>query len=116
MDVKIENGGIVRDAAGKEVTVSGFDETVQRVRTVCSLRKGSFRYQRRMGVDTTALTNDERFTKRLELRFREAIVAIPDVDVEVLSATAANDRLTARLWVTSGEHSTETEVTLYGSI
>lgn len=86
MDVKIKDKDIFTLDNGDTVYIRGNDEIKQRVKFACTVKKGSFIYDRNFGagysIDVFSC-DDSR--DKLELLFNEAIVGIEDAYVNVNS-------------------------------
>lgn len=70
---------------GTLARVFGIDEAAQRVMIACCVRKGSFLYDRNLGVDLCGLNREEPgFERTLGMRLSEAAFSVPDTAVSVL--------------------------------
>ena len=115
MDLRIKDGDIFVNSAGKTEYISGPAEAVQRTALVASAAKGAFIYDRGFGTDFGGLSPDDAMLKeKLDMRVREAVADIADTDARVLSVD--RDPLIAALSVTCGSTTTVTEVELDGNL
>ncbi len=115
MDVRITDGDIVPNDNGDYAYISGLDEAVQRVRMVVLTDKGSFLYDRNLGVNYDAFSpNDEDAAAKLDMLVKEAAVDIGGVETEVLSYDAQN--AVAAVKVTYNGRSAVTEVNISGNL
>lgn len=116
MDIKIENNDIQIQPNGNTVYINGFDEIVQRVKIACTVKKGSFIYDRELGVDRGKKNMSDMSTQQLEMLFREACINIPYTSLEVVSVDSTDDKTTATIKITCGTQSVTTEVTVNGQL
>ena len=113
MDAKIENGDIALKPDGEYVTVSGIEEAVQRVRIAALTNRGSFCYDRSLGVDYDAFSAGESDpVGRLDMLIKEGCAAIAGVDVEVTAYDAQTSTVSVR--VTYNGRTAVTEVDISG--
>lgn len=117
MDVRLTKNNVYRDDSGSYVYIYGLEELCQRVRIACSIPRGSFVYNRELGIDLTDLTPDrETLADRLDMRVKEACVNIPDASVRVESVTRSGSEFSAVISVSDGTQTTTTEVTYNGIV
>lgn len=115
MDAKISGGDIALKLNGDFDTVSGLDEAVQRVRMVASTGRGSFPYNRLLGVDYDAfLPAEQNPAAKLDMLIKEGIADVGGVDAEVISYDAENNSVSIK--VTYRGRSAVTEVDISGII
>ncbi len=113
-DIKIENGDIAVYPNGYPKTVSGFDEIIQLIEIVSSVQKGSFAYDRSLGLfKTTPDFESENIISTLESLINEALVC-SDIYVTVKSLREDNGVYHASISVSDGFREKETEVKIYG--
>lgn len=114
MDVKIENGDIALMTNGDYKMIGDLDEAVQRVRMVMLTDRGTFVFDRTLGVDYDAFSPEEDDPAgKLDMLVKEAAADI-DADVEVLSYDAQN--AAAQVKVTYHGRTVVTEVDISGNI
>jgi len=115
MDVRITGGDIAILSDGDYASISGLDEAVQRVCMTMLTERGSFPYDRSLGVDYGAFGEDyDAPAARLDMLLKEAIADVGGVEAEVLSFTEASS--IARIKVTYHGSSAVTEVDISGLI
>lgn len=115
MDAKIKDGDIMLRANGDYAAVSELDEAIQRVRTVALTDRGSFIYDRSLGVDYDAFSSDDEDpAAKLDMLFKEAAAGIGGVEIEVLSYDPAS--ATVAIKVNYHGKSAVTEVDISGNI
>lgn len=111
MDIKLENGDFSVSANGDIKTVDGVDEILQRVKICCSIKKGSFLYDKELGVDyENADISSQRGLKQLEMLLNEAVIDISGVRVEITKAENQSDKIKLRLKISYKGNKYETEV------
>lgn len=115
MDVKITGGDIVLDSCGSYVYISGLDEAVQQVRMIALTSRGSFLYDRSLGMEYDAFSGEETDpVGKLDMLLKEAAAGLSGVDTEVLSYDPETDIMTIK--VTYYGRSAVTEVDISGNI
>ena len=115
-DIKVENGDIVIRPNGLPKTVSGFDEIIQQIEIAASFVKGSFAYDRSLGLFEAKLDfNSDNIISTLESLINEALVN-SGVYVEVNSLKRNNDEYYAAITVSDGFREKETEVKINGKL
>ncbi len=115
MDVKIENRDILLDSCGEPVYINGIEEIAQRVKIVCTLKKGDFVYDRELGRYDIAFDSDEQMLcDKLEMIFKEATIDIPYSNLQVISVQKNDRNIIAKIEITCGIESATTEVTING--
>lgn len=115
MDVKIDNKDIVLTDCGVPQYIDGIDEIVQRVKIACSVKKGSFLYDRELGsyAHTVDLSQQSALEK-LEMIYKEASIDIPYTDLKVLSVNTEDKEKSATIQICCGTKTVTTEVTING--
>ncbi|MBQ0097927.1 MAG: DUF2634 domain-containing protein [Oscillospiraceae bacterium] len=114
MDVKIENKDIKTLDNGDTVYITGTDEIRQRVKLACSVKKGSFVYDREFGAEVSEnIFSFENAKDRLEIILNEAVVNIPDIYVGVVSITDENDAYTVNIRINYKGQDIGTEVIVF---
>ena len=113
-DIRIENKDIVICSNGYPETVEGFDEIFQQIEIAASFAKGSFAYDRDMGlfIDEPDFDSDN-ITSTLESLINEALVNA-GVYVTVNSIMQNDGKYYAAITVSDGFRQKETEVKIYG--
>ena len=113
MDAKITDGDIALKLNGDFDTVIGLDEAVQRVRLAVLTKRGGFLYDRSLGVDYDAFSqNDADPAGRLDMLIKEGAAGLGGVDTEVMSFDAQT--AVVRIKVTYNGSSAVTEVDISG--
>lgn len=111
----LSQGDIALTAAGERILLKAADEAVQRFLITASVAKGSFMYQRELGVDYSELSADDPLIReKLELRFAEAASGILGARIKVNAVDTVH--MTARVTVTACGHQRTTEVNLSGKL
>ncbi len=114
MDVKIENGDIVLSSCGNPVYIKFMDELCQRVKIACSVIKGEFPFDRKLGRYPTVIdAQDESAKDKLEMIFKEATLDIPYSDLKVIDVAASDKGVKAIIEICCGKSTATTEVTIY---
>lgn len=86
MDTRIIDGDIAVKSNGDYAYISGLEEAVQQVRLIALTARGSFLYDRALGVDYDALGEDETDpVGKLDMLIREATSGMIGVETEALS-------------------------------
>lgn len=115
MDVKIENKDIKISHTGTPLYIDEVEEIAQRVKIACSVRKGSFIYDRELGSYAHTLdVDDEMFIEKLEMIYKEATIDIPYTKLRVVSVDKTAVPVVAYVEVVCGTKSVVTEVTING--
>ncbi|MBR1731219.1 MAG: hypothetical protein IJ725_02155 [Ruminococcus sp.] len=113
-DVRIKNGDIVVYPNGFCENVSGFDEVIQRIEVAASFPKGSFAYDRNLGLFRSAPDfESDNILSTLESFINEALIDT-EVYVKVSSTREENGEYYALITVTDGIRGKETEVRVNG--
>ena len=113
-DIRIRNNDIVVCPNGYPVNVEGFDEIIQRIEIAASFVKGSFAYDRSLGLYTDEPDFDsDNIISTLESLINEALINT-DVYVTVNSLRHNGDNYFASIKVSDGCREKETEVKIYG--
>ena len=113
-DIKIANSDIVICPNGYPETVDGFDEIFQQIETAASFNKGSFAYDRNMGLFLSAPDfESDSIISTLESLINEALVNT-GVYVTVNSLRQNGNKYYAAITVSDGFRQKETEVKIYG--
>lgn len=86
MDVLIKNGDMVVDSGFNPLYTEGAEEVLQRVTFALSTPKGSFVYNRSLGVEPFEGELSEKGLRKLEARCREAVMSIEGTELTLLSA------------------------------
>ncbi|MBQ2970939.1 MAG: hypothetical protein IJO20_05710 [Ruminococcus sp.] len=114
MDVKIENMDTVIGSNGDPQYVSSIKEIAQRVKIACSVKKGSFRYNRKLGCyDCSYDIDDDNIKDKLSMMFKEATIDIPYTDLRVLEIKKTESGNNAVLEIKCADNSASLEVTLH---
>ncbi len=115
MDVKIENNDIAVTKWGSTVYVDSFDEIVQRVKIACTVKKGAFPFNRKLGsLAHTLDMSDEMLKEKLEILYKEATVDIPYCNLVVESVDTSTPIKKALIKVFCNDKCATTEVTIDG--
>lgn len=114
IDVRLRNYDTVVYPNGLFESVSGFDEIIQRINIAASFQKGSFAYDRELGLFKSAPDFDsDNIISTLESQINEALINT-DVYVTVNGLRQDNNEYYAAITVSDGFGSKETEVKIYG--
>lgn len=117
MDVKIDNGDIVTKACGDALYIDGMDEIMQRIKIACSVKKGTFIYDRNLGSEGYTVSFDDSMLKsKLEMLFKEASIDIPYSDLSVVRVDKVGEKLKVCIKITCGTESDTVEVTINGQL
>ena len=114
MDVRLKDGDVYYTAAGETEYLCAAREAAQRACIAASVTKGSFLYNRSLGVDYAAITDTDRAAEKLDMLIKEASAGISGADVAVTGADP--DETTAALSVTYENETITTEVDLDGNL
>lgn len=87
MDLLLENGDLKKNASGRAVRISGLEELKQRIYIRLKARLGGFIYDRELGSEINADTED----KELEGLIRKSLPQL--FDAEFLSASMEDGML-----------------------
>lgn len=113
MDVKIMDKDTALGVDGAPVYIDSVEEILQRVKIACTIKKGSFPFDRQLGSYAHTLSlDDDLLTQKLEMIYKEATIDIPYSQLEVLSVNKDALTPTALVRVTCLNQSGETEVTI----
>ncbi len=113
-DIKIKNNDIAVCPNGYPVIVEGFDEVIQRIEIAALINKGSFAYDRSLGLFAEEPDFDsDNIISTLESLINEALINT-DVYVTVNSLRHNGDNYFASIKVSDGCREKETEVKVYG--
>lgn len=113
MDVKIKDKDTEIGANGDPVYIDGIKEILQRVKIACTIKKGSFPFDRQLGSYAHTLNlDDDLLIQKLEMIYKEATIDIPYSKLEVVSVDKNALTPTALVRVTCLNQSGETEVTI----
>lgn len=113
-DIKIENADIAVYPNGYPKSVSGFDVIIQLIEIVSSIQKGSFAYDRSLGLfNNTPDFESENIISTLESLINEALMCA-NVYVKVKSVREDSGVYYASISVSDGFREKETEVKIYG--
>lgn len=114
MDIKIENKDIKTDGNGDVVMIEGLDEIIQQIEINLSVKRGSFIYDRNMGVELTEENLlGENGEKLLCAIIYEGLINQPDIDVEVRCIEKRNEKIYAGIIVGNKIETREKEVIVY---
>ena len=113
-DIKICDSDIVILPNGFPRIVSGFDAVIQQIETLASIPKGSFAYDRELGLFKSEPAFDsDNIISTLESRINEALIN-EEVYVTVDGLRTQDNIYYAAITVSDGIRSKETEVKIYG--
>lgn len=112
MDVKIVSGDIGVKPCGDALYIDGFDEIKQRVMIACSIKKGDFVYDTKLGTSSLCDVGDELVCDALEMIIKEATINVDYDNLEVLSFDKNTKRAVLKL--TYKNKSENMEVTFNG--
>lgn len=86
-DVRLENGEIVCDAAGRPLMLSPREAAFQRAFLCASVPLGSFIYNRRLGTAPLGSDSTEMARQRVQTLIGEALADYANTSAEVLALT-----------------------------
>lgn len=112
VDVRIKNGDVVKDSAGRFDNITGNDALFQRALICIGTRLGSFIYDRNIGsyIGETEFDGDDA-AERAELVINEALAQFEDTYAEVIEYGEV-----IKLKITIGSESRNEEVRLNGYV
>lgn len=111
MDIKIENKDTLILSGGQMCYIDSLEELCQRIKIACCVTKGSFPYDRDLGVDCTVFDKeDQRLKEKLSMIFKEATIDIPYTDLRVTDVYEKEGKLYAVLEIVNGIDIITTEV------
>ena len=110
-DAKLKNGDIALDSAGRFEMLSDLDSRFQRAMICINAAKGSFIYDRDLGVDFEDEVSVAEFKDKTEQVFNEALARLKNTSAKVVEV---GKRLVVTITV-DGESRTE-EVRTYGQV
>ncbi len=114
MDIKIENMDTVIESNGDPLYISSIEEIAQRVKIACSVKKGSFCYNRELGYfDSDYDIYDDNIKDKLAMIFKEATIDIPYTDLKVLEIKKSEPGYVAKIEIVCADKSATLEVTLH---
>lgn len=113
MDVKITNKDTHILCGGELYYIDSMQELSQRIKIACSVKKGSFPYDRDLGSNSVLVdTEDERLKEKLSMIFKEATIDIPYTDLRVISVYERDGEMFAYIEITNGINIITTEVSI----
>lgn len=113
-DVKIRDNDIVINPNGFPGVVSGFDAVVQQIAIMASIPKGSFAYDRELGLfKGTPDFDSDNIDSTIESLINEALIK-EEVYVAVNGIRQQDNEYYAAVTVSDGIREKETEVKIYG--
>lgn len=117
MDIKVENKDIVLNDNGSPVMIEGIEQGVQQLKLACDVQKGTFVYDREMGLEVSdEIFENPNRNKTIEAMLNELLIDIPNITVSVQSLDYDSDIKKATVTVADGYNSVETEVILYENL
>lgn len=116
MDIRLYDGDLFL-SEGECEYISGIDEAAQRAMIACTVKKGSFLYDRSLGADTASCdrTRDD-YERALQMAFREAIFKVPQTELFVKSVRKFNRATIACIEIKRREEKREIEVRMDGEL
>lgn len=90
MDTLVMDGDYLLDECGEVQNIYSIDEACQRVRLILSVKKGSYVYDRELGVDFSSLDSSQNRDKEAELLCREALVNQTEIEIGSVKITDAD--------------------------
>lgn len=114
MDIKIENKDILLKHSGHPVMVSSTKQVIQQVKIALGLKRGSFIYDRKMGIELDrAMLEKENAVETLQTLIRESLIDDSKADVEVQYIENREEKIYAGIVVTDGYRQEKTEVIVF---
>ena len=86
IDVKLQNGELSLDSAGRFLELSDRDARFQRALIALTAKKGAFIYNRALGADYDALAGAADIRRKTEQIYNEALADYDDTSVTVTAA------------------------------
>lgn len=112
VDIKIKDGDVVKDSAGRYIKIENSDALFQRAVICIASKFGSFIYDRNIGSELSSMESNTEFAKeKAELIINEALAEFEDTYAKVIEF---GDIL--KVNITIGDESRTEEVRLYGNI
>ena len=112
VDIKIKDGDIVKDSAGRFVRIEDSETLFQRAVICISSKLGSFIYDRNLGSDLSVTDFDTELAKeKAELIINEALAQFENTHARVIEF---GDKI--KLHITIGDESRTEEVRLNGNV
>ena len=96
IDVKIQNGELSLDSAGRFLDLGDRDARFQRALIALTAQKGAFIYNRALGAEYDALTGASDIRRKTEQIFNEALADYDDTSVAV-TATGEHTLVSIRV-------------------
>ena len=113
MDTAISNGDFVCNSKGYPLTLTGYDELLQRVLIRLSVKKGSFVYDSSLGSRLYTLKiSDINIKERALSLVQEALADISEVVVEGVRTNLTNDGENLELTVIMSINNKEKDVVI----
>ena len=113
MDIKVENKDLVLKDNGLPVMIEGLELAVQQLRFASSVEKGTFVYDRELGLCIPEdIYEKENCLKTIETMLNEILIHIPGVTVFVKSINRDQEKTTVQVVLKNDYNSIETEVTI----
>lgn len=111
MDAKIENKDTRILPSGEMEYVDSEAELCQRIEIACTVNKGSFAYDRKLGCENGEFEIDDiRLKEKLAMIFKEATIDIPYTDLSVLEVYEKDGEHFAKIEIVNGIDIVVTEV------
>lgn len=114
MDIQIKDFDTQYNICGEPVMIDGLVELVQQIQIILSLKRGSFIYDKNLGIDFSQINfENENAPKILEAMIKEGLVDETDGDVKVNYINKINSRYFAGITVVNNYESINTEVMIF---
>ena len=112
VDIKIKDGDVVKDSAGRFVRIEDSDALFQRAVIFIATKLGSFIYDRSIGSQLSIIEPDMEFAKeQAELIINEALAEFEDTYAKVVEFGEV-----LKVNITIGEENRTEEVRLNGNV
>lgn len=112
MDVMLQNGDTAVDATGCNLWLEGMEEALQQVKLCLSISKGSFIYEKELGLEMPAFGEDERSLKNAEALLREAVMPIEGITLDLLKMENTPEGIRFGFTLSKDGESINSEVTI----
>lgn len=110
MDTLVTDGDFSLNVCGVSCKITSIEEACQRVRVILSVEKGSFVYDRSLGVDFSSLENCSDIDKTAKLLCDEALVSQTEIRTGAVSVNSSDGKRTISVEVLFGNESKTVEV------
>ena len=111
MDTAFKDGDFAKNESGKMYLISGMEETLLRCRILLTVKQGSFCYNRTFGNNLHTLSaDDENLQGNALLLVREALLSIPQVQVNEVIPVVNESGITLEITISAYNQTAKLEV------